>query len=99
MKPAYIQTMAWEPNGPRRSARQGTEVGGTRRLVACSKANASSSSFGSLHAIPVKLTPNGAGFGSKPAGKGFAGGPPGAPPPPPPKGTLGTKAKGTITVG
>jgi hypothetical protein len=43
--------------------------GGTRRFVACSNAYASSISFGSLHAMPVKLTPNGAGFALKPAGK------------------------------
>ena len=42
--------------------------GGTRRLVACSKAKASSMSFGSLHAPPVKLTPKGDGFGLKPSG-------------------------------
>ena len=35
----------------------GVECGGTRRFVACSNANASSSRRPSLHAIPVKLTP------------------------------------------
>ena len=35
---------------------QGRE-GGTRRFVACSNAYASSISRGSLHAVPVKLTP------------------------------------------
>src|SRR5712671_223398 len=65
---------------------QGTEAGGTRRLVACSKAKASSSRRGSLQAIPVKLTPKGEGFASNPAGKGGVG-------------ESGTIPKGTITVG
>ncbi len=66
--------------GPYRSG------GGTRFLVACSKAYAISSSRGSLHARPVKLTPKGDGRASKPAGKGGVG-------------ALGTRPKGTITVG
>src|SRR5688572_9535596 len=48
--------------------------GGTRRLVACSKAYASSISRGSLHAVPVKLTPYGAGCSVNPGGYGFGGG-------------------------
>ncbi len=43
-----------------------------RRFVACSNAYAISISFGSLHAVPVKLTPYGAGFGSNPAGNALA---------------------------
>ena len=42
-----------------------------RFFVACSNAYASSISFGSLHAVPVKLTLYGAGFGSNPAGNAF----------------------------
>ena len=60
-----------------------------RFFVACSNANASATSFGSLHAVPVKLTLNGSGFGSNPAGNAFA---------PVPGGT-GTNAHGTVTVG
>ena len=41
---------------------------------------------GSLHAIPVKLTPKGAGFALKPSGNGGVG-------------AFGTSPKGTITVG
>ena len=59
-----------------------------RRLVACSKANASVISFGSLHAPAVKLTPYGAGLGVNPAGKGFAAA----------AGT-GMSVYGTVTVG
>ena len=71
------------------SARYGNNGGGMRFFVACSNAYASSISFGSLHAVPVKLTLNGAGFGSKPAGNALA---------PVPAGT-GTKPYGTVTVG
>ena len=46
----------------------------------------SSSSRGSLHAVPVKLTPNGVGFASKPSGNGGVG-------------AFGDSPKGTITVG
>jgi hypothetical protein len=42
---------------------QGNPGGGVRRFVACSNANASWISYGSLHAPAVKLTPYGAGFG------------------------------------
>ena len=64
----------------------GNSGGRTRRLVACSNAYASAINRGSLHARPVKLTPNGAGRASKPAGNAGAG-------------ALGTIANGTITVG
>lgn len=47
---------------------QGKSGGGVLFFVACSNANASSMSRGSLHANPVKLTLNGAGLGSNPAG-------------------------------
>ena len=67
----------------------GNPGGGVRFFVACSKANASVISFGSLHAVPVKLTPNGAGFGSNPAGKALA---------PVPAG-IGSSAYGTVIVG
>ncbi len=40
----------------------GVDGGDTRLFVAYSKAKASSMSRGSLHAVPVKLTPNGAGL-------------------------------------
>jgi hypothetical protein len=60
--------------------------GATRRFVACSNANASSTRRGSLHAIPLKLTPNGAGCAMKPSGNGRVS-------------AFGTKPKGTITVG
>src|SRR5262245_21693694 len=64
----------------------GVEPGGRRRLVACSNAYAISRSLGSLHASPVKLTPNGCGAASKLSGNG---------------GTwaLDTTPNGTITVG
>jgi hypothetical protein len=55
-------------------------------LVACSNEYANSISRGSLHAIPVKLTPNGAGFGSNVGGSGGVS-------------VFGTMANGTITVG
>ena len=67
----------------------GKSGGATRRLVACSNAYASSISFGSLHAVPVKLTLNGVGLGSKPAGNAAG---------PSPGGT-GMNAHGTVTVG
>src|SRR5690606_7237080 len=68
---------------------QGNCGGAERFLVACSKAYASSTSFGSLHAEAVKVTPNGAGLGSKPAGKACA---------PVPCGT-GRSAYGTVIDG
>src|SRR4030095_9842797 len=64
----------------------GNNGGGTRFLVACSNAYASSISFGSLHAIPVKLTPNGAGLALNPPGNAGVG-------------ALGNIAKGTINRG
>ena len=64
----------------------GIPGGGTRRIVACSKAHAYSISRGSLHAIPAKLTPNGRGFGSKPSGIGGSG-------------SVWAKANGTMTIG
>ena len=55
-------------------------------MVACSKAYASSISRGSLHAVPVKPTPKGAGFAWKVAGKaGF--------------GAFGISANGTTMIG
>ena len=45
----------------------GADAGGTLRFVACSKANAISINFGSLHWAPTKPTPNGAGMALKPA--------------------------------
>ena len=51
-----------------------------------SNAYASSISRGSLHARPVKLTPNGAGFALNPAGNGGVG-------------AFGTIPNGTMTVG
>jgi len=50
------------------SMRPQSSFGGTRRFVACSNAYAISMSRGSLQAVPVKLTPIGDGFASKPAG-------------------------------
>lgn len=44
-------------------------------------------SLGSLHAVPAKLTPYGAGLASKPSGNGLF------------VGALGTIANGTMTVG
>ena len=46
-------------------------------------------SLGSVHAVPVKLTPKGAGLGLKPAGKAVT----------PVTATTGTNANGTVTVG
>ena len=43
---------------------QGVEGGGTRRFVACSKAYPSSIRRPSLQAIPVNVTPKGAGRGT-----------------------------------
>jgi hypothetical protein len=40
-----------------RTTGYGNSGGAIRRRVACSKAYPSARSFGSLHAIPVKLTP------------------------------------------
>src|SRR5581483_2343889 len=60
--------------------------GATRFFVACSKAYASSINFGSLQAMPVKLTPIGPGFASNPAGNGGVG-------------SFGIIANGTVTVG
>src|SRR5947207_5563474 len=68
---------------------QGNSGGAIRFFVACSNAYASSINFGSLHAVPVKLTLYGAGFGSNPAGNAVA---------PVPGGT-GTNPYGTVTVG
>src|SRR5262245_38890220 len=66
---------------------QGAAGGGTRRLVACSNAYASSINRGSLQAIPVKPTPNGVGFAAKFSGNvGVVG-------------AFGTRPNGTITVG
>src|SRR5688572_26185890 len=80
----------------------GAPGGGTRRLVACSNAYASSISRGSLHAVPVKLTPYGAGCSVNPGGYGFGGGA-GAPVGDgagPGGGGAGTNSpNGTITVG
>jgi hypothetical protein len=42
----------------------GVDGGGMRRFVACSNAYASSIRRGSAQAVPVKPTPNGAGFAS-----------------------------------
>src|SRR5438477_402703 len=69
--------------------RYGADGGGTRRLVACSNAYASSIRRGSLQAIPVKPTPKGVGFAAKPSGNGWAGA----------VGEFGTSPNGTITVG
>src|SRR5437899_9914410 len=65
---------------------QGNAGGGTRRFVACSNAYPRRRSVGSLQAMPVKLTPNGAGFALKPSGNAGVG-------------ALGTRPNGTITVG
>lgn len=64
----------------------GNDGGGARRLVARSKLYASSISLGSLHAVPVKDTPKGAGFATNPGGNGTMG-------------AFGTIPYGTITVG
>ena len=60
--------------------------GATLFFVACSNAYASLRSVGSLHAMPVKLTPNGDGCASNPAGNAGVG-------------AFGTRPNGTITVG
>jgi hypothetical protein len=64
----------------------GADGGGMRRFVACSKAYASSSRRGSLHAMPVKLTPKGARLASKVPGNAGVG-------------LFATSPNGTITVG
>ena len=64
----------------------GKSGGATRFFVACSNAYASSISFGSLHAPPAKLTPNGAGLALKPSGSSGLG-------------AFGTNPKGTKTMG
>ena len=64
----------------------GARTGGIRFFVACSKAKAISIRRGSLHAVPVKLTPNGAGRAAKPSGNGT-------------DGAFGIMPNGTITVG
>ena len=64
----------------------GMSGGGARLLLACSKAYASAISRGSAQALAVKVTPNGAGFASKPAGKTGVG-------------ALGTMPNGTATIG
>src|SRR6266550_760468 len=76
----------WRIPRERSLAAHGADAGGTRRFVACSKPYASSIRRGSLHAVPVKLTPNGAGFASNPSGKGGFG-------------SFGTMPNGTMTVG
>ena len=47
--------------------------GATRRCVACSNAYAISIRRVSRQAIPVNITPNGAGFASNPSGSGMSG--------------------------
>ncbi len=64
----------------------GNSGGAIRFFVACSNEYASSIRRGSLHAIPVKLTPIGPGFASNPGGNGGVG-------------AFGTNANGTMTVG
>jgi hypothetical protein len=64
----------------------GALAGGTRRLVACSKAYPNSINRGSLQAMPVKLTPKGLGFALNPGGKASFG-------------ALSAIPNGTITVG
>jgi len=59
--------------------------GGIRFFVACSNAYASSISFGSLHAPPVKLTPYGIGRAPKLSRSGGVG-------------ALGIVPNGTMTV-
>ncbi len=63
--------------------------GACRFLVACSNAYAIVTSTGSLHAAPVNVTPNGAGFGSNPAGNGVA----------PGGNVTASNAKGTVMLG
>src|SRR5437588_13000648 len=60
--------------------------GATLFFVDCSNAYASRSNVGSLHAIPLKLTPNGCGFALNPSGNAGVG-------------AFGTSAYGTMTVG
>src|SRR5260370_29892363 len=76
----------WRIPRQRSLATHGADAGGTRRFVACSKPYASSIRRGSLHAVPVKLTPNGAGFASNPSGNGGFG-------------SFRTRPNGTITLG
>lgn len=60
---SWVGTGWWSASNPARArACHGKSGGGTRFLVACSNVYASRNSVGSLHAIPVKLTPNGAGL-------------------------------------
>src|SRR5437899_11958769 len=85
------RTKGWDSRGTgiRRFLRDkpyGADGGGTRRFVACSNAKASSRRRGSLHGIPVKLTPWGAGFAAKFSGNGGVG-------------AFGNKPNGTMTVG
>src|SRR5580704_18985634 len=51
----------------------GADPGATLRLVACSNAYANSISRGSLHAVPVNPTPNGAGLALNPLGNAGVG--------------------------
>lgn len=69
----WVNTSRYPEYAPPRAGREGVAAafyssegvaaafygsgGGTLRLVACSKAYASSISRGSLHAVPAKLTP------------------------------------------
>jgi hypothetical protein len=69
-----------------RAGPQGVDPGGTRRLVACSNAYASSINRGSLQLMPAKLTPKGARLASKPVGKAGLG-------------AFATMPNGTRTVG
>ena len=64
----------------------GNSAGGTLFFVACSNAYARRISVGSLQAMPVKLTPYGAGLALKSSGNAVVG-------------AFGTNANGTITVG
>ena len=66
--------------------RSGQDEGGVRFLVACSKAYASSIKCGSLQAVPVKLTPKGAGMALNQSGNGGFG-------------SCRTMPNGTMTVG
>ena len=63
----------------------GNRGGAIRFFVACSNAYANAINLGSLHAVPVKLTLKGTGFGSNPVGN--------------PAAFTGTKPYGTVTVG
>jgi hypothetical protein len=51
----------------------GNNAGGTRFFVACSNAYPNRKSVGSLHALPVKLTPKGTGFALNVAGNAGVG--------------------------